>query len=324
MTARRIFGVFVLSGVVTLCGGLLGATVVESATAPLIKVQIDAKRRAVRAGRFHVASDRVSIVLLGDSRVASGLIPSDLDRLLSNRTSSLNLALPRHGMSRFLYQLQDYVHVYGAPAYIVLVPNFETGTRGERIDGATLPEMFDYIWQDGASWHPVGFGLRGIGLRDLGRFTSLYQLRQTDVAQMIREQGVFWWANRGQALGDDFTARPNAVAALEEVAWFSPEAQAATYRFLDYAHTIGTRVLLTAPPVRLGAAAPLSTVPQYVTDILSRYPNVRQAPEAWRRRFYPNGDFFDRGHLNEVGARKFTAEVAAELREAFPEAFGAQ
>ena len=316
MSVRHLLSGFSASFLVILLCGLWVSDEFESATAPLIKVQTDAKRRAVRARQFEAVPGRERVVFLGDSRLASGLIPREFDRALRGRTTTVNLALPRHGVARFLYQLKDYARAYGAPDYIVLALSVEAGTRGERIDGAGMIEMMDYIIQDGFAWWPSGFGLRGVGIPEVRRLRRLRAERERAIAEMIAAQGVFWWVNKERGLPADFTAPPAGASPSEDAAWSA--VQSSTFRLLDYAAAIGSQVLLVSTPAREGSGLTSGEAPASVREILQRYANVRQPLGGWQRPIYANAEFFDRGHLNERGAQHYTGDVAREFQTIFP------
>jgi hypothetical protein len=287
-----------------------------------------AKRKAVRARAFTVESGARKVVVLGDSRLTCGLYPSAFDRAAGLSTTTLNLALPSHDVIRHYYQLKDYVDAYGSPAYVILELRPQPGVAIKHPLGAGWRELFDYAAHDPSSrsalFHalfPASIGNRPSGtwwpgVRAMLNLKRLHRERQADLVRMIGERGVFWWSDRSASLRDDFHDADDRPDQPPPTA-FDSALQPALTRFLEYAERYHIKILLVTAPYRAGSVAPLPQRPAIVDMILREHPNVRQAPNGWQVKLYPNRDFFNRGHLNESGAVRYSQEIAAEFRAAY-------
>lgn len=315
----------------TLAAVNLVATQLEVVTLDKMEYMMVSQRRAVRAGEFRIEKGRARIVALGDSRMNTGFLPDAFDAATGGRTTSVNLALASHDLSRGIFQLKDYVRVYGAPDTVVLEIRQWPGHASEHPLGATVRELAEAFVAAPSSGRlqalkhglvPAWYSKRAYDggwpsreqLRDPRR---LWRTRREPVDEMIVMRGATWWGNRYVALPENFVdpeqdpmSTPMSILDPAVVPWLD--------RFLRYTESIGTRVLLVNTPFRHGSKAPWPSRPDFMTQALASYRGVYQHPDGWRVKFYPAPDFFDRGHLNEAGAQKFSAEVAREYLSSVP------
>jgi hypothetical protein len=293
----------------------------------------ESKREAVREGTLGPREGAVNVVILGDSRILAGAIPTRFDAEVGHGVYSANLALPALPTGAQLSVLRDLVARNGAPRYLiaylradsrrtnVLFDHYavEGGSFAEilshavtRRDSAILAGYFNpiirydelvpqYIWDS---------------LRRPAAIADRRAANSRVVAQMLDDRGYYYIAEQRKfpsgSLPDDFDGGPDSDDA--ETAYDEDPYVAA---FFDFAASHGISVLLTEPPVRERAAPARETMPAHYHTILARYPNVHMARDGWQRKRYPNRLFSDVTHVNPQGAALFTSAMAGEFLETF-------
>jgi len=292
---------------------------------------IVAKRHALRERRFTITESLERVVVLGDSRLNAGFVPDAFDAATGGRTTSLNLALASHDVSRSLFELEDYMASYGRPDVVLLEIRQSPGIAGEHPLGATPIELLKaYTYEPTAgrllalahgvfpAWysnHQYAFGWPPLG--ELRHPRLVWEERQRPIQRMIAMRGVTWWGYERLALADGYVDSGDkpGVPPLDTL---DPTLVPWLDRFFRFTQKNAINVLIVNTPYRAGSIAAWPSRPEYMTAALQRYPNVRQERNGWKVKFYPAHDFFNRGHLNEMGARDYSRELAREFLTVFP------
>ena len=89
------------------------------------------------------------VLIFGDSRAISGILPSEFDREIKENTLTYNLALPASSAGSFYYLLKDFLKNNPSPKYIILL----TFPRAPRtffvnsylVRGASIGQVLTYI-----------------------------------------------------------------------------------------------------------------------------------------------------------------------------------
>lgn len=124
---QQIRRLFAFIGLLVIAWGFFYATWAGLPNIRTGAVQIyDMKERVIATESVFPSSADVRVLVVGNSRVLSGFIPSRFDSLAGGRVSSYNLGLP--GSKRFMDKLQTFVNNGNAPTHVVMtIPWSATG-----------------------------------------------------------------------------------------------------------------------------------------------------------------------------------------------------
>ncbi len=272
---------------------------------------------AAKSGRFvkqqmFGPSDRVRIMIFGDSRVITGFYPGEFDNSFGEGVRSYNMGLPAE--RRFLPQLEAALAQGNVPTHVLLTypwgdeaepaPRFALLRDDNKLINALLPFRA----------FPRDVVLFAYNYRF--RFAEGIRYTGAQIDQMIVDRGWYFirWQSHfaNDALPDDFAIpsdRSRQIDAREV-----PARSLVRDRLMQLASQYGFKVLLVPGyhRDREFAAAP-ATDADRDTVVLNSSPLVRViGPDYFT---YPTRFFADPVHLNPRGRSIYTAELAALLKK---------
>lgn len=256
--------------------------------------------------RTSVQQPTVKVVVVGNSRVLAGFIPSLFDQQIGSHCRSWNMGVP--GIEEFS-SLIAAVAEKSRPTHLLLVDppvveKSDTAWQAITDDNRNLQRFFPFrrVPRDLFNF------LRLSGRQ--GGAHAYWDKNRGLISEVLEERGYFFIASQslfpGDRLPDDFRLPrddPDLVQVREYSALTEP-AQALRRLAIRY----GITVLLIPPALREYSLAPSSSDPARIPPT---YPIVVCGPDYI---MYPNRYFSDFVHMNREGAERYTRELAALLR----------
>lgn len=300
----------------------------------------EAKRQAVRDGRFAQRAGKTNVLFFGTSRMLAGLVPSRFDALNRSRTASLNLGLPALTIDAAYLMLRDWLAHNPSPQVVVLqlqINRCRTCTLvnyylAQGLIAGDLPDLalhardrsvlLNWLFPFRIYKYFAGHYISD-SLVDGGRIRARLNENRSILERMIADGGYYFI--REQALGDEGLV-PEGVdpaAAAKPALEYDPFADPFVARFFDLTARKKIPVLLVQPAYRQGQYVPFARMPRQYAAVLARYAHVRVATHGWQLKLYPERLFSDRSHLRPAGASEYTRALAAEFAECFAAPAGA-
>ncbi|MEI8197859.1 MAG: hypothetical protein WCI73_18340 [Phycisphaerae bacterium] len=298
-------------------------------------VVLEAKRAAVRDGRFATRAGAVPVLFFGNSITLAGLQPQVFDTLSGHATDSWNLGLPALPISAHYYVLRDYLARNPAPGYIVLQLAVDDGNN----------PYFDNACEGAGPLEILALACYTPYHRILLNYFNPRQ-RYSDAVNQMAYDAVFARAHLADHVAQ---ARRVAAEAIAERGYYLIQAQAYpdgrlpddfaihnpeprpaptpdfnvaqdsyVEAFFQLAQAHQFQVLLIEPPVLANTHTARAAPAPYYRTLLDRYPNAHLAPDGWRSRLYEPALFADPVHLNRAGAAVFTNDVYRQFAAVFP------
>jgi hypothetical protein len=276
---------------------------------PGFRLVNEAKRQWVAEGELFGGQAAERVVILGDSRVLAGFDPAVFDARSDGLVTSCNLGL---GADQFSPQTLEALCRRGQVPTVVLL------TRPLPVATHHGPTLFDPVPDDPLVMETL-FPFRDLPRnavlflarsRRQGGVVAFYRGAQESTAGMIAARGYYFIRGQshypnhqlpeGFSLPTDTPEAPFRRDVLETSAGYLEDLERLAAEF-------GFRVYFVPPPYRLGLYAEPAPVNQETVEALERFPHIDVlGPDCWR---YPNRLLSDQTHLNEVGARSYTAQL---------------
>ncbi|WP_162250098.1 MULTISPECIES: hypothetical protein [unclassified Bradyrhizobium] len=254
--------------------------------------------------------DRHRIMVFGYSKILSAFRPRDLDAELGPRVRSYNLGLP--GEVRFLPILEAALAAGNIPTHVLLTIPWDGKDEADglaallrddnRLAGTLFP--FRTLPRDAALFIFQNRKRLGEAVRDVEAQRSV----------MIDDRG--WYFIKSQSHYPDDRLPPDYSLPTDNAARAQPrpipERSHVRDRLEQLARQHGFQVIFVPGLFRTGEAAPCPPGDQLRMTVMSERPLIRLfGPDYF---VYPPTLFADPQHMNPIGAKVYTADLARLLK----------
>lgn len=265
-------------------------------------VQIyEMKERVIATESVFPSRADVRVLVVGNSRILSGFIPSRFDALSGGRVSSYNLGLP--DANRFIDEIQTLVNNGSAPTHVVVtIPWSATGEPSgfqlfkydNRIMGMLFPfrpvvrDAMQFLVRSRAHGGPIAF----------------YQYNVELVEQARQDRGYFFIEHSSRYPNHQLPPNFKGGSDTPTEPWRKtfPLQGPIFERLQQLSNDHGIRFIVAPDYARAGQYA--AAAPNDSQRLELARANVHVAgPSYWR---YPNSMFSDPSHLNRDGAKQHT------------------
>jgi hypothetical protein len=270
-----------------------------------------AKREWIRTGITKEKNKKI-VVVIGDSKLASGFHSKTFDAENNYMTRSYNLAIASHDITRNLFILKDFIK-YNEKPHLVLLD-------------ISYPRELKYSWNESLeeriyyfkkSKNFVFFADFFFPALNSNKLINLYRnifKNNKDIEIKKREiknySGAYFWLGEDKSVGKNFTDK--SFNKNEEKKYNINE----TYKteidtFFKYTLLNNIGVIIIYPPIISNSNKPIKNTPGEYLKIMKKYKNVSSV--TYINPFIDSENFMDRGHTNINGAIIYTKTLTRNL-----------
>jgi len=261
----------------------------------------DMKGRVIANESVFPSSADVRVLVVGNSRILSGFIPSRFDAVAGGRLVSYNFGLP--GSSRFMDELQTLINRGSSPTHVVMtIPwsaNGEpTGLQLLKNDKKMIRVLFPFrdVIRDA-----LQFVVRS---RAHGGLNSFYQYNVELVERARQDRGYFFIEHSSHYPNHRLPPDFRTGSETPNQPWrrtFSLDGPIFD-KLQQLSHDYGIRFIVAPDYIREGQYATAASNDSLRLE-LAQFDIQVVGPSYW---LYPNSNFSDPGHLNRDGAEQHT------------------
>ncbi len=268
------------------------------------------KRDWIRSKIGEKINNKLNIVVLGDSTTTSAFLPNIFDKE-SSFTNTINLSIVSSDALKHRYFLKDFIKYNYIPDVVIWYPttprnleHYLNANKNEILENYRITNNIQFI---------SDYYLPALNVEKINNiFLSIFKDRQkidSVINDLKKERGTYYWnGDKYESVGKNFNNKIFNPSKFPELIGTNKEYKKHLFSFLNLTNQLNIKVFIISPPMINGSSLPQIKTPDAYKELKSKYDNVYLS-DILMSTYYPSELFFNRGHMNYIGAEIYTKDL---------------